>query len=139
MNGGRAHAISIFLCFLCLLFAQLQPEKQRLGQMLKKTVCSCEPTSGQYVSLGKRPCSCWPDSPTMLGNPGVASAASDLPNSGMYLGGHEGRPRNTPPSFSAGHSSRPRSRTACAVGPFIIFSFSALLLQGRVLAGGQVE
>lgn len=36
-------------------------------------------------------------------------------------------------------SAKGLSRTASAVGPFIIFSFSALLLQGRVLAGGQVE
>lgn len=35
-------------------------------------------------------------------------------------------------------SAKGLSRTACALGPFIIF-FSALLLQGRVLAGGQVE
>lgn len=88
MNGGRAHAISIFLCFLCLHFVWLQPEKQSLGQIPKKTICSCEPTSGQYVSLGKHPCLCRPETPTMLGNSGVASAASDLHNSGMFLGSH---------------------------------------------------
>lgn len=36
-------------------------------------------------------------------------------------------------------SAKGLSRTVCAVGPFIIFSFSALLLQGRVLAAGQVD
>lgn len=52
--------------------------------MLRKGVFSCESTSGQYAILEKHPCSYWCESHTMLGNP----AASNLNNSGTYLGDH---------------------------------------------------
>lgn len=74
----------LFSSFFFFLWPLNTFSQRRLGQMLKKCVFSCEPTSGQYGFLGKHLCSCWPESQhgIMLGNP----SASNMNNSGTYLG-----------------------------------------------------